>query len=78
MQAKLNTRWSPQQISQRLIKDFPNDPEMRVSPETIYQTIYVYARGELTRELAKQLRRGRAARQPTSVPTCAVLASWSR
>ncbi|NYI42873.1 IS30 family transposase/transposase-like protein [Demequina lutea] len=68
VQAKLNTRWSPQQISQRLIKDFPNDPEMRVSPETIYQTIYVYARGELTRELAKQLRRGRAARKPHKRP----------
>ena len=35
VQAKLRKKWSPQQISNRLIKDFPSDPEMRVSTETI-------------------------------------------
>lgn len=64
VQAKLNRKWSPQQISHRLIKDFPADLEMRVSTETIYQAIYVHAHGELRRELGKQLRRGRAARKP--------------
>lgn len=64
VQAKLNKKWSPQQISNRLIKDFPTAPEMRVSAETIYQAIYVHARGELKRELSRQLRRGRAARKP--------------
>jgi transposase, IS30 family len=49
VQAKLKLKWSPQQISYRLAKDFPEAPEMRVSTETIYQAIYVQARGELTR-----------------------------
>lgn len=39
VQARLMKRWSPQQISNRLIKDFPTAPEMRVCPETIYQAI---------------------------------------
>ena len=68
VQAKLRKKWSPQQISNRLIKDFPSDPEMRVSTETIYQAIYVHARGELKRELGKQLRRGRMARKPRKQP----------
>lgn len=61
---RLGKKWSPQQISNRLAKDFPDAPHMRVSTETIYQAIYVHARGELKRELAKQLRLGRAARKP--------------
>ncbi|WP_419722151.1 IS30 family transposase [Rhodococcus globerulus] len=68
VQGKLAKRWSPQQISHRLIKDFPTTPEMRASTETIYQAIYVHARGELTRELGKQLRRGRIARKPHKQP----------
>ncbi|WP_456093823.1 IS30 family transposase [Nocardia stercoris] len=68
VQAKLNKKWSPQQISHRLIKDFPTTSAMRVSTETIYQAIYVHARGELKRELGKQLRRGRLARKPRKRP----------
>jgi IS30 family transposase len=68
VQSRLGKKWSPQQISNRLAKDFPEAPEMRVSSETIYQAIYVHARGELKRELAKQLRRGRAARKPRKAP----------
>jgi IS30 family transposase/transposase-like protein len=68
VEARLRKKWSPQQISHRLIKDFPGDLEMRVSTETIYQAIYVHARGELKRELARQLRRGRAARKPRRDP----------
>ena len=64
VQAKLRMKWSPQQISHRLIKDFPAASEMRVSTETIYQAIYVHARGELKRSLGQQLRRGRVARKP--------------
>lgn len=68
VQAKLIKKWSPQQISNRLVRDFPTTPEMRVSTETIYQAIYVHARGELKRELGKQLRRGRSARKPHKQP----------
>lgn len=68
VQAKLTKKWSPQQISKRLIRDFPTTPEMWVSAETIYQAIYVHARGELKRELSKQLRRGRSARKPHKQP----------
>jgi IS30 family transposase len=55
---------SPEQVSNRLEKDFPDDPEMRVSHETIYQTLFVQARGELRTELKLALRSGRAERRP--------------
>jgi IS30 family transposase len=61
---KLKKRWSPEQISNRLIKKYPNNPKMRVSPETIYQALYVQARGGLKREVVKALRTGRARRKP--------------
>jgi IS30 family transposase len=51
--------WSPVQISRRLRIEFPGDPMMRVSHETIYQALYVQGRGELRRELARCLRTGR-------------------
>jgi transposase, IS30 family len=56
--------WSPVQISARLRIDFPGDPMMHVSHETIYQALYVQGRGELRRELARCLRSGRAKRRP--------------
>ena len=56
--------WSPEEISRRLPIEFPNDAMMRVSHETIYQSIYVQGRGELRRELARCLRSGRAQRRP--------------
>jgi IS30 family transposase len=56
--------WSPEQIAHRLRCEFPNDPMMWVSHETIYQAIYVQGRGSLRRELARCLRSGRAARRP--------------
>jgi IS30 family transposase len=64
VQGKLRMRWSPEQISRRLAAEFPDRPEMRVSHETIYQSIYVQGRGALRRELAVSLRTGRALRRP--------------
>jgi transposase, IS30 family len=58
------SRCSPEQISRRLVIDFPDDEEMRVSPETIYQSLYVQSRGALRRELTTCLRTGRAVRRP--------------
>ena len=55
---------SPQQVAARLEVDFPDDQEMRVPHETIYQTLYVQARGELRTELKLALRTGRARRMP--------------
>lgn len=56
--------WSPMQIANRLPIDFPDDPTMRVSHETIYQALYVQGRGALRRELTACLRTGRALRVP--------------
>ena len=64
VQDKLEHRWSPEQISAMLVREFPFDPGMRVSHETIYQSIYVQGRGALRRELAVCLRTGRAVRKP--------------
>jgi IS30 family transposase len=62
--ADLERLWSPQQIARRLGDRFPGNREMRVSHETIYQSLYVQGRGELRKELARCLRTGRAARKP--------------
>ncbi|MEV7093362.1 IS30 family transposase [Amycolatopsis sp. NPDC051045] len=64
VQAGLDRKWSPRQISERLVLDFPDRPEMRVSHETIYQALYVQGRGVLRRELTAALRTGRALRMP--------------
>lgn len=60
----LARRRSPEQIAGRLRRDFPNQPEMHVSPETIYQSLYVQSRGALKHELTRSLRTGRAIRRP--------------
>lgn len=64
VQELLNDKWSPEQISRRLKRDFPDRPELHVCHETIYQALYVQGRGELRRELAAALRSGRAQRKP--------------
>ena len=56
--------WSPKEIARRLRIDFPDDPSMQVSHETIYQSLFVQGRGELRRELHRCLRTGRATRRP--------------
>ena len=64
VQGKLERKWSPEEISARLRLEFPGRAEMRVSHETICQSIYVQGRGALRRELAESLRTGRALRKP--------------
>ena len=63
IERRLGQCWSPQQIAARLRLEFPDDPEMRVSHETIYQSLYVQSRGALRRELASRLRSGRSHRR---------------
>jgi IS30 family transposase len=65
----LRRRWSPEQISRRLVKDFPGDLEMRVGTEAIYQAIYLHGRGALKREIVSQIRSGRVTRKPRRDPT---------
>jgi IS30 family transposase len=60
--AKLKTNWSPQQIAGWLKTEFPDDPAMRVSHETIYRTLFVQARGALKKELLAHLRSKRTYR----------------
>jgi IS30 family transposase len=64
VQARLERKDSPAQIAGRLRVDFPDDPEMQVSAETIYQSLYVQSRGGLKRELTRHLRTGRSMRRP--------------
>ena len=56
--------WSPEQISRRLVVEFPDDEDMRISHEAIYQALYIEGRGALKRELVACLRTGRALRKP--------------
>jgi IS30 family transposase len=59
----LRQRWSPEQITGWLKVEFPHDPEMRVSHETIYLSLFVQSKGLLRKELSKELRRGRGVRR---------------
>ena len=68
VQAGLHQRWSPEQICNALVIDHPDDREMRVCAETIYQALYVQARGGLRREVASALRTGRTRRKPHRDP----------
>jgi IS30 family transposase len=56
--------WSPEQIARRLRYEFPGDPMMQVSHETIYKSLFVQGRGALRRELTACLRSGRVVRRP--------------
>lgn len=58
----LKEKWSPQQIANRLEEDHPDDPELRVSHETIYECLYLQSRGELLTQLKLALRSGRTRR----------------
>src|SRR3954451_2247590 len=64
VQRMLERRFSPDQVAGRLAVEVPDDKAMQISHESIYQSLYVYPRGELTRELKAHLRRGRTQRRP--------------
>jgi len=64
---KLQRRWSPQQIAGWLKLNYPDDPEMHVSHESIYRTLFVQSRGALRKELTAYLRTGRVIRRAQGV-----------
>jgi IS30 family transposase len=67
VEEKLQRRWSPQQIAGWLQLTYPKSPEMQVSHESIYRTLYVQSRGALNKELTRYLRTGRVIRRPKGV-----------
>jgi IS30 family transposase len=67
VQAKLEQKLSPRQVAAELREEFAENPEMWISHEAIYQSIYVQGRGALRRELAVHLRTGRALRRPRRI-----------
>jgi IS30 family transposase len=68
VQDKLKSRWSPEQISQKLRTAFPDEPDRHLVPETIYQAVYRPELGGLHREVPKALRTGRRRRRPHRHP----------
>ena len=60
----LRAWWSPQQIAAQLRREYPDDPSMHISHETIYKSLFVQARGALKKELTICLRTGRTQRRP--------------
>lgn len=56
---KLELRWSPEQISNRMREDFPDDQGMRISHEAIYLYVYLHAKTEVRKMLQLQLRQER-------------------
>ena len=68
VEAKLELWWSPRQISEWLIDAYPDTEEMRVSHETIYQSLFIQGKGALRKELWRCLRTERATRRPQGRP----------
>lgn len=64
VEAALERRWSQEQIAGWLRRSFPDLPELWVSHETIYQSLYVQARGALRKELTACLRGRQVHRKP--------------
>ncbi|MCY1016499.1 IS30 family transposase [Pyxidicoccus sp. MSG2] len=64
VERRLEECWSPQQVAASLKRDFPHCPELHVSHETLYRSLYVQTRGALRKELTACLRTGRTQRRP--------------
>ena len=63
VEARLQLHWSPKQISAWLKREYSDSPQMQISPETIYVSLYVQGRGSLRAELSKHLRTRRTYRR---------------
>ena len=60
---KLQRQWSPEQVAGWLKRTYPDDTSRQVSPETIYRSLFIQARGALKKELVEHLRRSRVMRR---------------
>jgi len=60
---KLRLQWSPEQVAGWLKRTYPDDTSRQVSPETIYRSLFIQARGALKKELVAHLRRSRVMRR---------------
>lgn len=60
---KLAQQWSPEQIAGWLKRQYPTDPDMQLSHETIYRSLFIQTRGVLKKELMAHLRTKRQLRQ---------------
>ena len=60
---KLRRQWSPEQVAGWLKRTYPDDTSRQVSPETIYRSLFIQARGALKKELVEHLRRSRVMRR---------------
>ncbi len=69
VEAKLGTNWSPEQIAGWLVSEYPDEPTMRISHETIYRSLFVQTRGALKRELTAHLRTRRPIRRSKRATT---------
>ena len=67
---KLKQDWSPQQIASWLREQYPGNPEMWVSHETIYRSLFVQARGALKKQLTGHLRSRRRIRRSRHAMDC--------
>jgi IS30 family transposase len=63
VQTGLESQWSPEQIAGWLQVEFPDSPELRVSHETIYLSLFVHSKALLRKELTAQLRTKRVMRK---------------
>lgn len=71
--SSLKKKWAPQQISERMREDYPQDESMRISHESIYKFIYSMPKGELRSEIIKSLRQEKAARKkPPASKDCKI------
>lgn len=69
MAAARRRRPKPRKLEdRRLAAEYPDNEGMNASTETIYQAIYIQAKGQLKRDISQQLRSGRAARRPRTAP----------
>jgi transposase, IS30 family len=63
---KLALQWSPEQICGWLKQEFPTNPDMQISHEAIYRSLFIQTRGVLKKELTAHLRTARRIRRPKS------------